>query len=186
MAVTVLFLAGERARVALLGRQRSQRWQPPSIYEGCFFSSFLQNILENTMFWKNIRYLAQTSYILQMNIFHDMLICNISLVPITMRGALVHRKIGPLASRRGAWPSDSTPGCSKWFPLQHLLRTSRPLAPSPILPSITFLHPCFIRNFPALKSEQGMVQFVSRAPLLCLRKTILYTIKTGNFVIENI
>ena len=179
MAVTVLFLAGERARVALLGRQRSQRWQPPSIYTGYFFSSFLQNILENTMFWRNIRYLAQTSYILPMNIFHDMLICNISLVPITMRGALVRRKIGPLASRRGAWPSDSTPGCSKWFPLQHLLRTSRPLAPSPILPSITFLHPCFICNFPALKSEQGMVQFVSRAPLLCLRMAILYTIKIG-------
>ena len=184
MAVTVLFLAGEQARVALLGRQRSQRWQPPSMFLFKFPTKhpWKHHVLkEYKVLGTDFLYIANEHISWYVNLQHFP-----GSHPITMRGALVHRKIGPLASRRGAWPSDSTPGCSKWFPLQHLLRTSRPLAPSPILPSITFLHPCFIRNFPALKSEQGMVQFVSRAPLLCLRKTIFYTIKTGNFVIENI
>ena len=39
-----------------------------------------------------------------------------------------------------------------------------PLIPSPILPSITSLHPWFICNFPALKSELALVQFVSKIP----------------------
>lgn len=49
------------------------------------------------------------------------------------------------------------------IPSEELL-LRKPLIPDPILPSITSPHPWFIRNFPALKSDLALVQFVSKIP----------------------